>query len=169
MMGKLVDEMAELSASEDESMPMPSAAADAALDESYNAAAEAEAKATEEATEQVETLLDVYDARFNSLVDQILSLGSTIENTQVRRAPPLQFAHAWRPPPPRRACGPPLARWASRAARPSRDGPRCRLARATVRRVASQDVLELTLDNERNRIARLELLLSMVGLSVGTW
>ena len=31
-----------------------------------------------------------------------------------------------------------------------------------------QDVLELTLDNERNRIARLELLLSMVGLSVGT-
>ena len=31
-----------------------------------------------------------------------------------------------------------------------------------------QDVLELTLDNERNRIARLELLLSMAGLSVGT-
>lgn len=32
----------------------------------------------------------------------------------------------------------------------------------------TQDVLELTLDNERNRIARLELLLSMIGLSVGT-
>ena len=29
-------------------------------------------------------------------------------------------------------------------------------------------MLELTLDNERNRIARLELLLSMAGLSVGT-
>ena len=32
----------------------------------------------------------------------------------------------------------------------------------------TQDVLELTLDNERNRIARLELLLSMAALSVGT-
>lgn len=32
----------------------------------------------------------------------------------------------------------------------------------------TQDVLELTLDNERNRIARLEVLLSMVGLCVGT-
>ena len=29
-------------------------------------------------------------------------------------------------------------------------------------------MLELTLDNERNRIARLELLLSMAGLSIGT-
>ena len=32
----------------------------------------------------------------------------------------------------------------------------------------TQDVLELTLDNERNRIARLELLLSMAGLCIGT-
>ena len=32
----------------------------------------------------------------------------------------------------------------------------------------TQAVLELTLDNERNRIARLELLLSMAGLSVGS-
>lgn len=31
----------------------------------------------------------------------------------------------------------------------------------------TQGVLELTLDNERNRIARLELLLSMAGLAVG--
>jgi len=75
------------------------------------AAAEAEAEEAEAAQELVETLLDVYDARFNSLCDQIEQLASTIENTQ--------------------------------------------------------DVLELTLDNERNRIARLELLLSMAGLSVG--
>lgn len=32
----------------------------------------------------------------------------------------------------------------------------------------TQEVLELTLDNERNRIARLELLLSMAGLCIGT-
>ena len=32
----------------------------------------------------------------------------------------------------------------------------------------TQAVLELTLDNERNRIARLELLLSMGGLCVGS-
>jgi len=32
----------------------------------------------------------------------------------------------------------------------------------------TQEVLELTLDNERNRIARLELLLSMAGICVGT-
>jgi len=76
------------------------------------AAAEAEAEEAEAAQEQMEELLDVYDARFNSLCDQIEQLGSTIENTQ--------------------------------------------------------DVLELTLDNERNRIARLELLLSMAGLSVGS-
>jgi hypothetical protein len=75
-------------------------------------AAEAEQGAQEAAQELVETLLDVYDARLNSLCDQIEQLASTIENTQ--------------------------------------------------------DVLELTLDNERNRIARLELLLSMAGLSVGT-
>ena len=73
--------------------------------------AEAKAEAAEAAVELVETLLDVYDARFNSLCDQIEQLASTIENTQ--------------------------------------------------------DVLELTLDNERNRIARLELLLSMVGISFG--
>lgn len=76
------------------------------------AAAEAEAAEAEAAQELMETLLDVYDARFNSLCDQIEQLASTIENTQ--------------------------------------------------------DVLELTLDNERNRIARLELLLSMAGLSIGT-
>ena len=52
-----------------------------------------------------------YDARFNSLCDQIKQLTSTIENTQ--------------------------------------------------------EVLELTLDNERNRIARLELLLNMAGISLG--
>ena len=76
------------------------------------AAANSEAEAAEKAEELMETLLDVYDARLNSLTDQIEQLTSTIENTQ--------------------------------------------------------DVLELTLDNERNRIARLELLLSMAGLSVGT-
>jgi Mg2+ and Co2+ transporter CorA len=31
----------------------------------------------------------------------------------------------------------------------------------------TQGVLELTLDNERNRIARLELILSMAGLAIG--
>ena len=71
------------------------------------AAAAAEAEAAEAAQEQVETLLDVYDARLNALCDEIEQLASTIENTQ--------------------------------------------------------GVLELTLDNERNRIARLELLLSMAG------
>ena len=82
------------------------------LEQSYISQAEEEAEAAEAAQELVETLLDVYDARFNSLCDQIEQLASTIENTQ--------------------------------------------------------DVLELTLDNERNRIARLELLLSMAGLSIGT-
>lgn len=52
-----------------------------------------------------------YDARFNSLCDQIKQLTSTIENTQ--------------------------------------------------------EVLELTLDDERNRIARLELVLNMAGISFG--
>ena len=52
-----------------------------------------------------------YDARFNSLCDQIKQLTSTIENTQ--------------------------------------------------------EVLELTLDDERNRIARLELVLNMAGISLG--
>jgi len=87
-------------------VPMPMSA------EAEEAAAVAEAERAEEAQDQMETLLDVYDARLNSVVDQIEQLASTIENTQ--------------------------------------------------------DVLELTLDNERNRIARLELLLSMAGLSVGT-
>ena len=75
-------------------------------------AAAAEAEAAEAAQDTVEMLLDVYDARLNSLGDQVEQLASTIENTQ--------------------------------------------------------DVLELTLDNERNRIAPLELLLSMAGLCVGT-
>ena len=83
-----------------------------AAEAAMQAAAEAEAEAAEKAEELMETLLDVYDARLNSLTDQIEQLTSTIENTQ--------------------------------------------------------DVLELTLDNERNRIARLELLLSMAGLSIGT-
>ena len=83
-----------------------------AAEAAMQAAAEAEAEAAEKAEELMETLLDVYDARLNSLTDQIEQLTSTIENTQ--------------------------------------------------------DVLELTLDNERNRIARLELLLSMAGLCVGT-
>jgi len=74
--------------------------------------AEEEAEAAEEAQEMVETLLDVYDARFESLGDQIDQVASNIESTQ--------------------------------------------------------EVLELTLDNERNRIARLELLLSMAGLCIGT-
>jgi len=74
--------------------------------------AEEEAEAAEEVQEMVETLLDVYDARFESLGDQIDQVASNIESTQ--------------------------------------------------------EVLELTLDNERNRIARLELLLSMAGLCIGT-
>jgi len=102
---RLVDEMG---ADEAEVAELPSLEEEA----TYMAAAEDEARAAEEAQELVETLLDVYDARFNSLCDQIEQLASTIENTQ--------------------------------------------------------DVLELTLDNERNRIARLELLLSMAGLSIGS-
>jgi len=74
-------------------------------------AAEAKAAAVLDSQELIETLLDVYDARFNSLCDQIKQLTSTIENTQ--------------------------------------------------------EVLELTLDDERNRIARLELVLNMAGISFG--
>jgi len=73
--------------------------------------AEREADEAEKAAEIVETLLDVYDARFQSLGDQIDQVASNIESTQ--------------------------------------------------------NILELTLDNERNRIARLELLLSMAALCLG--
>ena len=103
------------------------------------AAAETEVAVAEAAQALVETLLDVYDARLNSLCDQIEQLASTIENTQV-----------------------PESR------RPGPSPPRIALLVTHRGCDASQDVLELTLDNERNRIARLELLLSMAGLSVGT-
>lgn len=68
-------------------------------------------EAEEAAQDVVETLLDVYDARLTSLVDQIEQLVSEIANTQ--------------------------------------------------------DAMELTLSNERNRIARLELLTSIAGLAAG--
>jgi len=68
-------------------------------------------EAEEAARDVVETLLDVYDARLTSLVDQIEQLVSEIANTQ--------------------------------------------------------DAMELTLSNERNRIARLELLTSIAGLAAG--
>ncbi|KAL3911831.1 MAG: hypothetical protein SGPRY_008546, partial [Prymnesium sp.] len=74
--------------------------------------AEEAAEKAEKAQEIVETLLDVYDARFQSLGDQISQVASSIESTQ--------------------------------------------------------EILELTLDNERNRIARLEMLISMAGLCIGT-
>ena len=45
--------------------------------------AEAEAEAAEEAESLVETLVDVYDARLNSLCDQIEQLAESIESTQV--------------------------------------------------------------------------------------
>ena len=53
-------------------------------DEAEVTAAEAEVERAEAAQELVETLLDVYDARLNSLCDQIEQLASTIENTQAR-------------------------------------------------------------------------------------
>lgn len=81
-------------------------------DDSWIKTAEEEARDAEAAQEVVETVLDVYDARFQALGDQIDQVASNIESTQ--------------------------------------------------------EILELTLDNERNRIARLELLLSMAGLCIGT-
>ena len=69
------------------------------------------AEQAQAASDVIETLLDVYGARLESLVDRIEGLASNIETTQ--------------------------------------------------------GVLELSLDNERNRIARLELLLSMAGTGLG--
>jgi len=88
-----------------------SAAAAAAAAAAAVAAAEAEAEEAEEEEELVETLIDVYNSRLDSLNDRIKELATNIETTQ--------------------------------------------------------GTLELQLDNERNRIARLELTLNMAGLCVG--
>ena len=73
--------------------------------------AEAEVEEAEEEEELVETLIEVYNSRLDSLNDRIEELATNIETTQ--------------------------------------------------------GTLELQLDNERNRIARLELTLNMAGLCVG--
>ena len=61
-------------------------------------AAAAEAEAAEAVQDTVEMLLDVYDARLNSLGDQVEQLASTIENMQDGRADARQRAQPDRPP-----------------------------------------------------------------------